>query len=228
VKRFYQGVEARDGAILLDGRPVRTPARVPLVLPQPALRQAVMAEWAGQGEDILPATIPLTGLANAAIDRVAPDPATFAAGLAEYAKGDLLCYRAEGPDSLVAAQAAAWDPPLDWARTRYDIRFATTAGIVHVAQPVETIARLAAAVATRDAFALAGLSPLTTISGSLVLALMVAEGAIDSDAAFDTAHLDELWQADRWGEDALATEARAYRRRDFHAAARFIGLLSPP
>jgi chaperone required for assembly of F1-ATPase len=225
VKRFYKTAEARDGAILLDGRPVRTPARAALVLPNPALADAVVAEWTAQGEDILPASMPLTGLANAAIDRVASDPATFAAGLAEYAKGDLLCYRAEGPDSLVAAQVAAWDPPLDWARARYDVHFAITTGIVHVDQPAETIARLGAAVAARDAFTLAGLSPLVTISGSLVLSLMVTERAIDPDAAFDTAHLDELWQVGRWGEDALATEARENRRRDFNAAARYVGLL---
>lgn len=225
MKRFYADVAVRDGAILLDGRPVRTPARASLTLPGPALAGAVAAEWRAQGDEVLPATMPLTGLANAAIDRVAPDPAAFAAGLAQYAQGDLLCYRADGPDTLVARQAAAWDPPLDWARTRYDVPFAVTAGIVHVAQAGETVARLSAAVAARDAFTLAGLSPLVTISGSLVLALMVAEGAIEADAAFDAAHLDEAWQVERWGEDALATQARDNRRRDFHAAARFLSLL---
>ena len=225
MKRFYKAVTTEGGAILLDGRPVRTPARAPLVLPGAVLADAVAGEWQAQGDDILPATMPLTGLSNAAIDRVAPDAARFAAGLARYAESDLVCYRADGPDSLVRRQAEAWDPVLDWARLRYDVHFAVTAGIVHVAQPAATLARLGEAVAARTPFALAGLSPLVTISGSLLIALAVAERAIAADAAFDAALLDEDWQAERWGEDALAAEARANRQRDFLAAARFLALV---
>lgn len=226
MKRFYAAASlGPDGAVLLDGRPIRTPARALVVLPAPALAEAVVAEWAAQGDEIRPREMPLTGLANAAIDRVAPDPATFARGLADYGESDLLCYRTDGPAGLVARQAAAWDPPLRWAEGRYGIRFAVTAGIVHVAQPAETIGRLGAAVATHDAFRLAGLSPLVTISGSVVLALAVADGAMAAADAFAAANVDERWQAERWGEDALALEAGANRERDFLAAARFLELL---
>lgn len=231
MKRFWTDVAIVDAehghAITLDTRPVRTPARLPLILPTRALADAVAVEWAAQGEEVDPRTMPMTGLSNAAIDRVQPDPAGFVAQIAGYAETDLLCYRADAPATLVARQAEAWDPLLDWARLRYDIAFRVTAGIVHVAQPAETIARLRTAVAAQAPHTLAALSPLVTIAGSLVLALAVTESAIDADTAFDTAHLDELWQVERWGEDALATEARLLRKADFLAAARFQMLATP-
>lgn len=229
MKRFYKTAEAvpenESWSVRLDGRPIKTPARKTLALPTRALAEAVAAEWRSQGDGIDPRSMPLTGLANAAIDRVAPDPAAFARDLARYAEGDLLCYRADHPPELVARQAASWDKLLAWARGRYDIAFEIVTGIIHRPQPPATVARLAEAVAARDPFALAGLSPLVAISGSLLIALALAEGAIEPDAAFDAAHLDELFQAEQWGEDALAIEAREARRRDFNAAARFLTLL---
>jgi chaperone required for assembly of F1-ATPase len=225
MKRFYAEVAVDAGAILLDGRPVRTPARAPLVLPTAALAEAVAAEWREQGERIEPATMPTAGLANAAIDRVAPDPAAFAAPLARYAKTDALCYRAENPATLRREQAEAWDPLLDWARARFDVMLLVTDGVVPVTQPPATIARLGEALAARDAFALAGLQPLVTIGSSLVTALAVVEGAIGAEAAFAATHLDESWQARQWGEDDLAARTRAARERDFLAAARFLALL---
>jgi chaperone required for assembly of F1-ATPase len=229
VKRFYDKaavVPSGEGlTIELDGRPVRTPARRALILPSVALAEAIAAEWQAQGDKVDPRSMPLTGLANAAIDQVAPDRGAFASDLALYAETDLLCYRADGPDELAAREEAAWEPLLAWARARYDIGFETTAGIVHRAQPPATVTRLAEAVAARDSFSLAALSPLVTIGGSLVIALALAEGAIDGDAAFNAAHLDEIWQAEKWGEDSLATQARDARRRDFNAAAGFLRLL---
>jgi len=226
VKRFYKRAEAGEGRdILLDGRPVRTPGRAPLVAPTAALAEEIADEWNMQGDVIDPRAMPLTGLANAAIDRVAPDPRAFADGLAAYGESDLLCYRAEGPDSLAARQSEIWDPILAWAQQRYDVVFELAMGVIHMPQPPETIARLGAAVASRDAFRLAGLSPLVTISGSLIVALALAEGTISLDAAWAAASLDEQWQAEQWGEDAEAAAALANRRRDFAAAARFLALL---
>jgi chaperone required for assembly of F1-ATPase len=226
MKRFYQAAEAAgDHRILLDGRPARTPGRAPLVLPGATLAGAVAEEWAAQGERIDPGAMPLTGLANAAIDRIAPDPAGFARGLAAYGESDLLYYRADRPARLAARQAAAWDPLLDWARARYAVDFVVTAGIIHRAQPDATIAALAAAVAARDAFALAGLHPLVTVGGSLVAALALAEGAIGVDAAWAAVTVDETWQAEQWGADAEAAKALALRGADFAAGARFLSLL---
>lgn len=227
MKRFYTDVLIEAGAgnaIRLDDRPVRTPAKAPLALPSAALAEAIADEWRAQGDKLDPRTMPLTGLANAAIDRVGPLRASFAADLAAYGETDLLCYRAEGPAPLVARQAESWDALLDWARHRYDVAFTLVTGIMHRPQPAATVARLAEAVAARDAFTLAGLSPLVTISGSLVAALAVAEDAITPEAAFDATHLDEIWQAEMWGEDSLATAARDARRADFLAAARFVSL----
>lgn len=225
MKRFWKQVSVEAGAVLLDGRPVKTPARAPLIAPAPALADAIAAEWRAVGEEIDPREMPLTGFTNAAIDRVAPDPATFAATLAGYGETDLLCYRAENPPQLAERQAEVWDPLLEWARHRYDVAFSVTAGVVHVLQPPETVARLSAAISARSAFELAALSPIVSISGSLVVALMLAENTIAPDAAFDATHLDEIWQAELWGEDYLATETRAARRADFVAAARYLHLL---
>lgn len=223
--RFYTTVDAgADGTIRLDGRPVRTPARALLTLPNAALAAAVAEEWAAQGDSVDPRRMPLTGLANAAIDRIAPDPAAFAAGLVRYAETELICYRADGPEPLVRRQADLWDPLLDWARGRYDAALAVTRGILPTSQSPEAVARLGQAVAARSPFVLAGLSPLVTISGSLVIALALAEGAIDVDRAWAAAQLDELWQAEQWGEDPLAKAGRDARQGDFVAAARFADL----
>lgn len=224
-RRFWRDVTVEDRGIRLDGRTLKTPARADLVAPTDSLANAIAEEWRQVEGEIDPHTMPLTGLANAAIDRIAPDPATFAAGLARYAEADLLCYRVDHPSELTARQGELWDAPLDWARSRYDVDFRITAGIVHVAQPEETVQRLAAAIAARDAFHLAGLSPLITLSGSLVLALAIAEGAMTEHDAWEAAELDDLWQVEQWGEDVLATAAREDKRRDFRAAARFLGLL---
>ena len=225
MKRFYKEVSVADGAILLDGKPVKTPARAALTLPTPELAEMVAAEWRAQGEEIDPRTMKLTGLCNAAIDRITPDVAAFVRPLAAYAESDLLCYRADNPAELIARQAEAWDPLLAWARARFDVHFAVTSGIVHAPQPDATIARLGEALGVYDAFHLAGLAPIITIGGSLVTALALAEDEVDPDRAFDLTHLDELWQARRWGEDRLALEARAARKRDFMAAAELLDLL---
>jgi chaperone required for assembly of F1-ATPase len=229
MKRFYKEVVARPAAggwdIALDGRPVRTPARAPLVVPSEALGEAVAAEWHAQQGKVDPRSMPLTGLANAAIDRIAPDSGGFARGLALYGESDLLCYRAEDPPSLVARQSEQWDPLIAWARRRFDVDFEIVSGIVHRAQPSSTIERLRHAVAAHDLFELAALAPLVTISGSLLIALALSEGAIDVDTAWAAATLDEAFQAEHWGEDQQAAAALEVRRGDFEAADRFLKLL---
>lgn len=229
MKRFWSDARAVEGdggwGIELDGRPPKTPARVAIVLPKPALAEAVVAEWSSVGETIDPREMPLTGLANAAIDQVAPDPTTFANGLAKYAEADLFCYRAALPPGLVARQEAQWDPLLDWARRRFDVDFVITAGVLHVDQPKATVVRLGQAVHALDAFRLAGLSPLVTITGSLVAALGVIEEAAPFDIIWAAVSLDEQWQAEQWGEDEEATQALAHRRADCESAARFLALL---
>ena len=226
MRRFYREARAAaDGSILLDGKPVRTPSGSPLAPPAPLLAEAIADEWNAQSERIEPRTMPLTGLANAAIDRIGPDRQAFAAGLARYGESDLVCYRAEGPEALVAHQAAHWDPILGWAQQRYDVVFEQAVGVIHMAQPPETIARLGAAVAARSPFELAGLSPLVTVSGSLLIALAVAEGALGLEPAWAAATLDEAWQLEQWGEDEDAKAVLAARRRDFETGARFLSLL---
>lgn len=229
MKRFWKQAdvvaEAAGWGVALDGKPVRTPARKPLVVPTGALAEAIAAEWNGAGERVDPLAMPLTGLANAAIDRVAADPASFAEGLARYGESDLACYRAEAPQALAERQARSWDSLLAWARRRFDVDFATTVGILHVPQPRATVQRLAHAVASLDPFRLAGLSPLVTIGGSLVAALAVLERALEPAQAWEAVTIDERWQAEQWGSDSEAEPALEARRRDFMAAARFLDLL---
>ena len=229
MKRFWKevAVEEADGGwtIALDGRPLRTPAKAALRLPARALAEAVAAEWRDAGETVDPRAMPLTGFANAAIDRVEPERQGFAGGLARYAEADLACYRSEWPPELVERQAQAWDGMLAWARRRYDVDFATTSGLMHVAQPPATIERLAHEVAALGAFRLAGLSPLVTIGGSLIAGLAVLENAMTPAQAWDAVSVDERWQLEQWGADAEAKTALENRNRDFLAAARFLELV---
>ncbi|MEJ7777397.1 MAG: ATP12 family protein [Sphingomicrobium sp.] len=231
MKRFWTKAEAVAGAggwgIELDGKPLRTPARAALIVPTEALGAAVADEWNGAQATFDPQAMTFTGLANAAIDRIAPDPAAFAAALAHYGTSDLTCYRAEGPDALVDRQSQAWDPLLAWGRRRFDMDFTTTCGIIPVDQPTATTRRLAHEVATLDPFRLAGLSPLVTIGGSLLAALAVLEGAVTPGSAWDSVTVDERWQLEQWGSDLEAEQRLANRKRDFLAAARFLELLEP-
>lgn len=229
MKRFWKqaAAERQDGgfSVTLDGRPVRTPARAPLVVPTEAMAAAIASEWNSAGETVDPRAMPLTGLANAAIDRVVPDPKAFADALARYGESDLLCYRAQAPRELLARQEERWDEFLAWARRRFDVDFETTCGIVHVEQPDATIGRLSHAVAALDSFRLAALSPLVTIGGSLVAALAVAERAATPEQAWNALTVDEQWQREQWGSDEEAEAALESRRRDFFAAAQFVELL---
>jgi len=230
-RRFWSEATVRpEGAgfgVMLDARPLRTPAKTALAVPTEALARAIAAEWAAQVREVRPETMPMTRMANSAIDRVAPARAEVVAEIARYGGTDLICYRAEGPAALVAQQAAAWDPALGWARARFGADLRITRGVVPVAQPPDALERLAAAVAGHDTFGLVGLHDLVAITGSLVLGLGVAEGWIGAAAAFDAAHLDEAWQAELWGEDEEAAEARAHRRAALLDAARFMAALAP-
>ena len=230
MKRFWKDVsfaEQGEGwSIRLDERPVKTPARVPLNLPTRALAEAIAEEWSSIEGDIDPRAMPLTGFANAAIDRVAADKEAFARGITKYAEADLACYRADGPRGLVSRQEEQWDKLLAWARRRYDVDFTTTTGLMHVDQPVGTIERLSHAVSTLDPFRLAALQSLVTIGGSLVAALAVQEKAISPEEAWEAVSLDDRWQIEQWGADDEAEAALENRRRDFLAGARFLDLLN--
>ncbi len=229
MKRFWTTAEAvpsdEGWRVELDGKPLLTPARAPLIVPGEPLGRAIADEWAKVKDRADPLAMPLTALANAALDRVAPDPAGFAAGLARYAEGDLACYQAETPRGLAELQAQSWDSLLAWARRRFDVDFVTTCGIVHVPQPAATVDRLTHRVSALDPFRLAGLAPIVTIGGSLIAGLALLEGAISVEEAWQAVTIDERWQLDQWGADAEAQAALDNRRREFFAAARFLELL---
>ncbi len=228
-RRVWTRAEARPAGagwtVALDGRTIRTPAGRAFAGPTRAVAEAAAAEWAAQGEAVDPAAMPVTRALNTAIDRIAPHLDAVRAEVAGYGGSDLLCYRAPHPQALAERQAAAWDPWLAWARTRFGAPLVCAAGVMHVAQPAESLARLGAAVAARDAFALAALHDLTALSGSLVLALAVEEGALGWETAWETSRVDEAWQIEQWGEDAEPAAAAARKRADFAAAARLAALL---
>ena len=230
MKRFWKdaaAVEAGAGwGMTLDGKPLRTPMRALLDVPSKPLAEAIADEWTAVEGEIDPREMPMTGLANAAIDRVAPDRQAFAANLARYAEADLLCYRAEGPRELADRQDSAWGELLAWASRRFDVEFAVTTGITHVAQPQATLERLAHEVAVLGPFELAGLSPLVTAGGSLVTGLAVLDGALSAEQAWTAVSLDDEWQKERWGSDSEAEKALEGRKADFLAGARFLALLA--
>lgn len=232
MKRFYKVAQAvaREGVygIELDGRPLPTPAKRPYALPSRALADAIATEWSSQGEKILPSTMPLTTLAATAIDRVAGLREKMIEEALAYLATDLVCYRAERPDSLVARQQAFWDPPLAWLTRRYDVKLKVTSGVMAVSQSAETAARLRAALDAMSDFELSALHALTQSLGSLVLALALHHGELDAEAAAAASQLDELFQTERWGEDKEAAERRAAIRADIAASARFIELLKAP
>lgn len=227
-KRFYAatGVVESDGAFVLalDGRMARTPAKRPFAAPTRALGEAIADEWAAQTTWIDPATMPLTRLANAAIDGVADQAAAVAEEIARYASSDALCYRADEPERLARRQQDQWDPILDWAATRFGGRLRTGAGIAHVAQPAEVIGRIAASLPATRPFELAALHVITTLTGSALLACAVHERVLDARTAWSAAHVDEDFQIELWGEDDEAMARRAARWLEMSAAARLLAL----
>jgi chaperone required for assembly of F1-ATPase len=231
-KRFYTeaGVaEAEDGhRLVLDGRPARTPGRRLLAVPQAAVARALAEEWGAQDEVIDPARMPLTRLVNTALDGVAERREAVAGDIAAYAGSDLLAYRAGEPARLVAAQAAAWDPVLAWVHEKFGAPFVLSEGVMHVRQPEASLAAIRAAVAAVESpLALAGLHVMTTLTGSVLLALAVLHGRLAPEEAWAAAHVDETYQAGVWGRDEEAEARRAVRKAEFDAAARLAALTGP-
>lgn len=222
-KRFYKAAATTPHeagfAVVLDGRITRTPARNYLAVPQPALAEAIAAEWDAQVEEIDPGRMPLTRLVNSAIDRVAPEMAAVREDIVRHAGSDLLLYRAEGPESLIETEERLWGPILASSETALGTRFTLAEGIVHVGQDAATLAAVDRAIAGFDALGLAALHSMTTLTGSALIALAFARGEITAEEAWAAAHADEDWQAARFGRDEEAFAARERRFEDLMAAA---------
>ena len=230
-RRFYKSasiapVEGGWG-ILLDGKPLRSPAKRPFVLPTEALAAAIAEEWLAQGQKISPSSMPLMQFAATALDRLADNHSGLIEEIAGYGRSDLICYRADEPASLVQRQEERWQPLIAWAAERYDITLNITAGIVVVEQPSHTLSTFRRVLEACDLFALTALAAATTAAGSLVIALALAEDRLSADEAADAALLDELFQAEKWGSDPEAEQRRAAIRADLAAAKRF-HILSRP
>jgi chaperone required for assembly of F1-ATPase len=221
-RRFYQavGVEQRpEGyAILLDGRPVRTPARRTLAAPTEALAQALADEWEAQREVVDPARMPLTRLANSIIDGVVDASEQVKAEVAKFLGSDLVCYRADGPPGLVERQAQHWDPLVTWARDTLGARLVLGEGVMFVKQPDDALAAATRAIPD-EPWRLGAVHAVTTLTGSALIALAVAQGQLSAEEAWAAAHVDEDWNIAQWGEDAQALERRAARAADMQAAA---------
>lgn len=219
MKRFWAEVsverEGADFAIKLDGRTVKTPAKRTLKVPSEAMAKHIAREWEAQQEKVDPRSMPWTRSANAAIDKVAVQRAGVRDHLADYAGSDLLCYRAEGPDSLVRRQQTAWDPILDWVSTRFDVRLVTTAGVMPVDQPPDSVARLAGAMEQMSDIQLTGFYDLVTLSGSFSIALATAHQFQSSPKLWAASRVDEEWQIEQWGKDEEASEAAELKKQAF-------------
>jgi chaperone required for assembly of F1-ATPase len=227
VKRFYKIVTVDETAegfrLLLDGKPVRTPARKPLLLPTHALADAVAQEWRAQDDEMQPAAMPLTRLVNTVLDGVRATREQVIAAVLRFGENDLLSYRAEAPVELVGRQLQ-WNDYLDWVRDRHGAGLTVTSGIQHVEQSVETLAALRRAVADRSDFDLAALHVLASVTGSLVLGLAVLDGRLTAREAFALSRLDEAYQAECWGSDREAEERAGRLAAEMHHAAELVRL----
>jgi chaperone required for assembly of F1-ATPase len=227
-RKFYRAAEVAEVggafAILLDARPVKTPARRALAAPTRSLAQALAAEWDAQAELIDPISMPLSRLANSIIDGVVDAPEAVVADIEKYLASDLLVYRAGGPEGLVARQAQHWDPLIEWAREELGASFVLGEGINFVAQPAGALLAARAAI-PRDPWRLGAVHAITTLTGSALIALALDAGQLSADAAWAAANVDEDWNMERWGPDELALERRRYRQAEMQAAAAVLALL---
>jgi chaperone required for assembly of F1-ATPase len=221
-KRFYKAAASgahEDGfGLFLDGRLVKTPGRRPLAVSRKAVADELAAEWGGQGENIDPSTMPMTRIVNAAIDSVADAMPAVRAEIVKYAVSDLICYRAEAPAALVDEQSAAWDPLVRWAKDELGARLTLAAGVVYVAQPLEALAAIDAAVSQLEPLRLAAVSTVTTLTGSAIIALAVARKRLSAERAWTVSLIDEEWEMRQWGRDEAALAARAFRWGEMAAA----------
>jgi chaperone required for assembly of F1-ATPase len=228
MKRFYKEVgvarEAAGWRVSLDGRGVKTQGGSPQVVPSEELAAALAAEWSAQGEEIDPAGFLLRDMADYAIDVIPPDRAAAIAGVLRYAETDTLCYRADPDEPLYPRQRAVWEPLLLAAEARWQVRFVRVSGIIHRAQPADTLSRIEGILAAHDDFALAALNTLASLSASLVIALAAVEPGADIAALWNAAELEADWQVEQWGEDYEATARRERRLATFAAAVRFAAL----
>lgn len=223
-RRFWKAAHIRaaeDGwEVLLDDRPLRTPGKQPLILPTEPLARAIADEWDAQTDLIDPLSMPLTRAANSAIEKVTPQRAAVAEMLADYGGTDLLCYRAEEPESLIRSQADGWDPLIDWSATELRAPLRITHGVIPVPQDAASLARLRAPVDGLDVFGLTALHDLVTLPGSLILGLAVINGRISADDAHALSRIDDEYQAERWGRDEDSDAAAAGRLEAMRSAER--------
>jgi chaperone required for assembly of F1-ATPase len=229
VKRFYREVTMapaeRGHSILLDGRPMRTPARQVLAAPTASLAEAIAAEWREQAEEIRPEAMPLTRLASTAIDRMPGQRQAAIDEVLAYADTDLVCYRAAEPFELVRRQQHAWQPMLDWVSATYGVKLTVTTSILPLAQPAAVRERLRSGLEDLGNWPLIGVHAATTALGSLVLGFCLLHGRLDAEAALAASLLDELFEIERWGSDVEAERRHAVLRRDVTAAAQFLRAL---
>jgi chaperone required for assembly of F1-ATPase len=227
-RRLYNKVSVAGAmppfSVTLDERPLRTPLKRALDLPTGALAQAVAAEWDVQTEKIDPRTMPLTRLANTAIDRVAPDHDRIIGEIVDFAGSDLVCYRTEEPLGLIERQAKVWQPVLDWARAALGAQFIVTGGIVHIQQPAAALQAARNYLAQKSSWELTAIHNRTTLTGSALIASMACDGAIPASEAWAAAHVDEDWQIEHWGWDEEARHRRNHRKREFDICLRFCEL----
>jgi chaperone required for assembly of F1-ATPase len=219
-KRFYKdaGVGEGDGGytVTLDGKRIKTPSGRVVVVPVRSLAEAIAAEWNAQGELIDPLTMPLTRFANSVVQGVVDHVGAVTDDVAKYFASDLLFYRAGHPEALVAREAQHWDPILFWAAEALGAHFMLAEGVMHVRQPDQAIAAARAALPS-DPWAIAALHVITTLTGSALLALALFHGVIDADQAWTAAHVDEDWNAEKWGVDDEVATRKAAKLVDFNA-----------
>jgi chaperone required for assembly of F1-ATPase len=220
-RRFYTkaGVGEAEGGhtVTLDGKPIKTPSGRIVILPVHALAEAIAVEWGAQGEFIDPLTMPLTRFANSVVQGVADNAKAVADDVAKYFASDLLFYRAGHPEELVAREATHWDPILFWAAETLSAHFILAQGVMHVRQPESAVAAARAALPANP-WEIAAMHVMTSLTGSALLALALFHKVIDQNQAWAAAHVDEDWNAEKWGVDDEVAARKAAKLIDFNAA----------
>ncbi|VEJ45505.1 ATP12 family chaperone protein [Bartonella vinsonii] len=226
-KRFYREVKplCKEGgfSILLDGCPLKTPAKRFFIVPTEAFAMLVAEEFESQKQIIDPAKMPVTRLVNTVIDGIADDMQSVFEDLLRFVACDMIFYRAQTPKELVQRQYEQWDPLLGWVEEKIGARFHLTEGLIHVEQPREAIQAVSNYLRKVESpYMLAALHVMTTLTGSALIALAVSAKRINADYAWNIAHLDEDWIMEQWGRDEEAIARRAYKKIEFNAAATII------
>lgn len=209
MKKFYKAAEAGTApggyVVRLDGKPFRTPLKNLVLLESKPLAEAVAEEWARQGDNVQPLSMPMTLLANTMTDKTKGEGRQEVSDrLLEYGSSDLVCYFATHPAELVKRHQEHWQPLVLWMEEAYGITFKIVSGIQYHHQPQESLDKLETLLESLSPADFTVVQAAAATAGSLVIALALLQGRLLPENAYQASCVDEIYQLEMWGEDAEA------------------------